>query len=147
MADMTINPIALLKTGVVIVAFVAVGYLYAEFDNQAFTERNNQQREERQSQVEPTEQESTSERQLGAIERAQQERQAELESMTPEERERAAYVELWGEERAARRDAHKILREAATETRTYAEIIAERKPESTASPAKHEPKTRTFGDY
>ncbi|WP_172119013.1 hypothetical protein [Halomonas hibernica] len=146
MADMTLNPIALLKTGVVIVAFVAVGYLNAEFDNQAVIERNEQQREERQSQVEPTEQESTPERQLGAIEREQQERQAELESMTPEERERAAYVELWGEERAARRDAEKIVREAATETRTYAEMIAERQPES-STPPQHEPKTRTFGDY
>lgn len=146
MADMTLNPVALLKAVVVIVAGVSVGYLFAEFDNQASTERNSQQREERQSQVEPTEQESTPERQLGAIERAQLEREAELESMTPEERERAAYVELFGEERAARRDAEKIVREAATETRTYAEMIAERQPESSAPP-QHEPKTRTFGDY
>lgn len=140
MADMTLNPIALLKTGVVIVAGVAVGFLFAEFDDQ---KRRTGVQEESQMEQGAIEQNT----QLGTIGRAQQEREAELDSMTPEERERAAYVELFGEERAARRDAEKIVREAATETRTYAEMIAERQPAESTAPRQHEPKTRTFGDY
>ncbi|EIT5909621.1 hypothetical protein L2K75_004558 [Salmonella enterica] len=111
MADITLNPIALLKTVVVITAGVAVGYLIAHKDATG-----------------------TAERRAAVVERVEAEQQARqleaerLELLPPEERQRAQQVQLWGEERVQRMEQEQAERRAGWETRTFGEALADRIP-------------------
>lgn len=111
MADVTLNPIALLKTAVVISAAVAVGYLIAHKDAAG-----------------------TAERQGAILERMEAEQQARqleaerLELLPPAERQRAQQVQLWGEERVQRMEQEQEERRAGWETRTFGEALADRIP-------------------
>lgn len=111
MADITLNPIALLKTVVVITAAVSVGYLIAHKDAAGKAER-------RAAVVE-------------RVEVEQQARQLEaerLELLAPEERQRAQQVQLWGEERVQQMEQERAERRAGWETRTFGEALADRIP-------------------
>lgn len=111
MADITLNPIALLKTVVVITAAVSVGYLIAHKDAAG-----------------------TAERQGAILERMEAEQQARqleaerLKLLTPEERQRAQQVQLWGEERVQQMEQERAERRAGWETRTFGEALADRIP-------------------
>lgn len=111
MADITLNPIALLKTVVVITAGVAVGYLIAHKDAAG-----------------------TAERRAAVVERVEIEQQARqleaerLELLPPEERQRAQQVQLWGEERVQQMEQERAERRAGWETRTFGEALADRIP-------------------
>lgn len=111
MADVTLNPIALLKTAVVISAAVAVGYLIAHKDAAG-----------------------TAERQGAILERMEAEQQARqleaerLELLPPAERQRAQQAQLWGEERVQRMEQEQEERRAGWETRTFGEALADRIP-------------------
>lgn len=111
MADITLNPIALLKTVVVITAAVSVGYLIAHKDAAG-----------------------TAERRAAVVERVEVEQQARqleaerLELLAPEERQRAQQVQLWGEERVQQMEQERAERRAGWETRTFGEALADRIP-------------------
>lgn len=111
MADITLNPIALLKTVVVITAAVSVGYLIAHKDAAG-----------------------TAERRAAVVERVEVEQQARqleaerLELLPPEERQRAQQVQLWGEERVQQMEQERAERRAGWETRTFGEALADRIP-------------------
>lgn len=111
MADITLNPIALLKTVVVITAAVSVGYLIAHKDAAGTAER--------QGAI------------LERMEAEQQARQAEaerLELLPPEERQRAQQVQLWSEERVQQMEQERAERRAGWETRTFGEALGDRIP-------------------
>lgn len=111
MADITLNPIALLKTVVVITAAVSVGYLIAHKDAAG-----------------------TAERQGAILERMEAEQQARqleaerLELLPPAERQRAQQVQLWGEERVQQMEQERAERRAGWETRTFGEALGDRVP-------------------
>jgi len=111
MADITLNPIALLKTVVVITAAVSVGYLIAHKDAAG-----------------------TAERQGAILERMEAEQQARqleaerLELLPPAERQQAQQVQLWGEERVQQMEQERAERRAGWETRTFGEALADRIP-------------------
>lgn len=117
MADITLNPIALLKTVVVITAGVAVGYLIAHKDAVG-----------------------TAERRAAVVERVEVEQQARqleaerLELLPPEERQRAQQVQLWGEERVQQMEQERAERRAGWETRTFGEALGDRVPAAPAEP-------------
>ncbi|WP_412852802.1 hypothetical protein [Ectothiorhodospira shaposhnikovii] len=117
MADITLNPIALLKTVVVITAAVSVGYLIAHKDAAG-----------------------TAERQGAILERMEAEQQARqleaerLELLPPAERQRAQQVQLWGEERVQQMEQERAERRAGWETRTFGEALGDRVPAAPAEP-------------
>lgn len=121
MADITLNPIALLKTVVVITAAVSVGYLIAHKDAAG-----------------------TAERRAAVVERVEVEQQARqleaerLELLAPEERQRAQQVQLWGEERVQQMEQERAERRAGWETRTFGEALADRIP-APAEPEREPP--------
>lgn len=111
MADVTLNPIALLKTVIVVAGFSAGGYMLGHLDNE-------HQAQKRAALVE-------------RIESQQQARKLEAESLEllpPEERQRAQQVQLWGEERAQQMEQERAERRAGWETRTFGEALADRIP-------------------
>jgi len=117
MADVTLNPIALLKTVVVITAVAALGYLMAHKETKETTARHGAI--------------------LERIEAEQQARRIEaerLERLSPEERQRAEQVQFWGEERVQRMEQERAERRAGWETRTIGEALADRIPAPAAKP-------------
>lgn len=123
MADMTLNPIALLKTVVVIGAGIAVGYLIAHQDRVEGKARHAAIVEQREIEQQAQQLE---------IERIQQ--------LPQEERQRAEQVRLWGEERVQQMEQERAERRAGWETRTFGEALADRipapaEPEKAGEPA------------
>lgn len=107
MADITLKPAAALKTLIVIMGAVAVGYMFQHSDTKRVAEN-------RASFVNPI-----------------QQRQAQnemLQELPPEERERAKQVQLWGEKRVQQMEQERAERRAGWETRTFGEALADRIP-------------------
>lgn len=119
-----IDAVALIKTIVIIGAGMSVGWLAGHYDELSGKEAAQ----------------AISERVQAEHAAARAEFEKRMQHLTPDELRRAQEVERWGEARVQQMEAERAEREAARQTRTFGEALADRipapaEPETEGEPA------------